>query len=74
MSNLRECGRRETSAWHDEATEEGCKPNIPLCVAIIIEEETLTLADAMECLKRALGEAFAPEGHLRQLLNRVGLP
>lgn len=47
--------------------------NIPRYVEPNIEEETITVAEALNNLQTALDEAYAAEDHLKQLLVKVGL-
>lgn len=47
--------------------------NIPRYVEPIIEEETITVAEALSNLKTALTEAYATEDRLQQLLTNAGL-
>jgi type I restriction enzyme M protein len=47
--------------------------NIPRYVEPTIEEETLTVTEALEHLEHALSEAYAAEGRLKDLLQLAGL-
>lgn len=47
--------------------------NIPRYVEPAIEEETMTVAEAMENLQQALGEAYAAEDRLKELLQLADL-
>jgi type I restriction enzyme M protein len=47
--------------------------DIPRYVEPIIEEETITVAEALDNLQTALAEAYAAEDHLKQLLTNAGL-
>jgi len=48
--------------------------NIPRYVGPVIEEETVTVAEAMDCLKASLEAAYAAEDRLARLLQKEGLP
>ena len=63
----------ETRLALDELAANDWDLNIPRYVEPVIEEETLTVAEAIENLKRALGEAYAAEDHLKELLQAAGL-
>jgi type I restriction enzyme M protein len=47
--------------------------NIPRYVEPVIEEETITVAEALENLQKSLGEAYAAEDRLKKLLIDAGL-
>jgi type I restriction enzyme M protein len=47
--------------------------NIPRYVEPVIEEETITVAEALANLQTALSEAYAAEDRLKQLLINAGL-
>lgn len=47
--------------------------NIPRYVEPLIEEETITVAEALENLQKSLDEAYAAEDKLKQLLLDAGL-
>ena len=47
--------------------------NIPRYVESIIEEETITVAEALDDLCQSLDEAYAAEDKLKQLLMEAGL-
>jgi type I restriction enzyme M protein len=47
--------------------------NIPLYVETVVEEETVTVEEAVENLKRSLNEAYAAEDKLKHLLKEAGL-
>jgi len=47
--------------------------NIPRYVELVIEDETLTVPEAMENLSQALDEAYAAEDRLKTLLREAGL-
>ncbi len=47
--------------------------NIPRYVEPIIEEETITVEEAIDDLKMALGDAYQAEEHLKHLLRQSGL-
>jgi len=57
----------------DEIVENDWNLNIPRYVEPVIEEKTLTVAEAMENLKQALGEAYSAEDRLKGLLREAGL-
>ena len=57
----------------EEMAENDWNLNIPRYVEPVIEEETLSVGDAMENLKKALNEAYAAEDHLKDLLRSAGL-
>jgi type I restriction enzyme M protein len=47
--------------------------NIPRYVEPVVEEETITIAEAMANLKSSLNEAYAAEDRLQSLLEQTGL-
>ncbi len=57
----------------DQIAENDWNLNIPRYVEPMIEEETLTVAEATRNLKQALDEAYAAEDHLERLLTEAGL-
>lgn len=57
----------------DEIAENDWNLNIPRYVEPVIEEETLTVAEATQHLKQALENAYATEDKLRALLREAGL-
>ena len=57
----------------DEIVENDWNLNIPRYVESVIEEEMLTVTEAMENLKQALGEAYSAEDRLKALLGEAGL-
>jgi type I restriction enzyme M protein len=57
----------------DEIQENDFILNIPRYVEPIIEEETITVDDAMINLKKSLDEAYAAEDRLVNLLKQTGL-
>jgi type I restriction enzyme M protein len=57
----------------DEIAENDWNLNIPRYVEPVIEEETLTVAEATQNLKRALDEAYAAEDRLKNLLQEAEL-
>lgn len=57
----------------DEIAENDWNLNIPRYVEPIIEEETITVEEAVANLKQALEEAYAAEDRLRDLLKQSGL-
>ena len=56
-----------------EIAENDWNLNIPRYVEPVIEEETLTVSEAVEGLKQALEEAYAAEERLKGLLRERGL-
>jgi type I restriction enzyme M protein len=56
-----------------EIAENDWNLNIPRYVEPVIEEETLTVAEAMQNLKQALDEAYAAEDRLKALLQNAEL-
>jgi type I restriction enzyme M protein len=61
------------AATLDEIAENDWNLNIPQYVEPIIEEETITVEEAVANLKQALEEAYAAEDHLKMLLRQSGL-
>ena len=57
----------------DEIAENDWNLNIPRYVESVIEEETLTVAEPAQNLKRALDEACAAEDHRKKTLAEAGL-
>ena len=57
----------------DEIAENDWNLNIPRYVEPVIEEETLTVAEAMRNLRQALEEAYGAEDRLKALLQNAGL-
>jgi type I restriction enzyme M protein len=57
----------------DEIAENDWNLNIPRYVEPIIEEETITVQEALDNLKTALDEAYAAEDKLKHLLSDNGL-
>jgi len=57
----------------DEIVENDWNLNIPRYVEPVIEEETLTVAEATQHLKQALEDAYTAEDKLRALLREAGL-
>ena len=57
----------------EEIAENDWNLNIPRYVEPVIEEETLTVTEAMGNLRRALEEACAAEDRLKTLLQHAGL-
>jgi type I restriction enzyme M protein len=47
--------------------------NIPRYVEPLVEEETITVEEAIGNLKKALSEAYAAEDRLKDLLQKSGL-
>ncbi|MGI6460879.1 MAG: type I restriction-modification system subunit M [Candidatus Hydrogenedentales bacterium] len=57
----------------DEIRENEFNLNIPRYVEPVIEEETITLEEAVDNLKKSLEAAYAAEDRLKELLHREGL-
>jgi type I restriction enzyme M protein len=57
----------------DEIAENDWNLNIPRYVEPVIEEETLTVEEAVQNLKRALDEAYTAEDGLKIFLQEAGL-
>ena len=57
----------------DEVRENDFNLNIPRYVEPVIEEETMTVDQAIANLKESLEEAYAAEDRLKELLQREGL-
>jgi type I restriction enzyme M protein len=57
----------------DEAAQNDFNLNISLYVEPVVEEETITVEEAMANLKRSLQEAYAAEDRLKELLQEAGL-
>ncbi len=57
----------------DEIRENDFNLNIPRYVEPVIEEETITVEQALADLKKSLDDAFAAEDRLKELLIREGL-
>jgi len=57
----------------DEIAENDYNLNIPRYVEPVIEEETVSVAEAMENLKNSLHEAYKAEDKLKVLLEKYGL-
>jgi type I restriction enzyme M protein len=57
----------------EEIAENDWNLNIPRYVEPVVEENTLTVAEAMQDLKEALNEAYASEDRLKVLLQEAGL-
>ncbi len=57
----------------DEIRENGFNLNIPRYVEPVIEEESMTVDEAIADLKGSLEAAYAAEGRLLELLRREGL-
>jgi type I restriction enzyme M protein len=57
----------------DEIAANDWNLNIPRYVEPVVEEETLTVAEALQNLKQALDEAYAAEDRLKALLRESGL-
>jgi type I restriction enzyme M protein len=57
----------------EEIAENDWNLNIPRYVEPIIEEETITVEEALSNLKQALDEAYAAEDRLKDLLRDAGL-
>ncbi len=62
-----------TVATLDDIEENDWNLNIPRYVEPIIEEEQITVEEAIDNLKQALEEAYAAEDRLKQLLEDSGL-
>ena len=56
-----------------EIEENDWNLNIPRYIEPVIEEETITVAEAITNLKTSLGAAYAAEDKLKQLLSKEGL-
>ncbi|MCA9041628.1 MAG: N-6 DNA methylase, partial [Planctomycetaceae bacterium] len=57
----------------DEIKENDWNLNIPRYVEPLLEEETITVEEAIANLKKSLDEAYAAEERLRKLLNNANL-
>ncbi len=57
----------------DEIRENDFNLNIPRYVEPVIEEESMTIDEAIENLKESLKAAYAAEDHLKALLQKEGL-
>jgi type I restriction enzyme M protein len=57
----------------DEIRENDFNLNIPRYVEPVIEEETITVDDAIANLKDSLAAAYAAEDRLTSLLSKEGL-
>ena len=57
----------------DEIRENEFNLNIPRYVEPVIEEETITVDQAIANLKESLDAAYAAEDRLKELLEREGL-
>jgi type I restriction enzyme M protein len=57
----------------DEVAQNDFNLNISLYVEPLVEEETITVEEAMANLKRSLQEAYAAEDRLKELLQEAGL-
>jgi len=57
----------------DEIAENEWNLNIPRYVEPVIEEETITVAEAIENLKKSLDEAYKAEDKLMDLLIKTGI-
>ena len=57
----------------DEIKENDWNLNIPRYVEPIVEEETITVSEAIENLKSSLNAAYKAEDRLKQLLQSSGL-
>jgi type I restriction enzyme M protein len=57
----------------DEIRENDYNLNIPRYVEPVIEEETLTVEEAITNLKTSLESAYAAEDRLKELLRKAGL-
>jgi len=57
----------------DEVAQNDFNLNISLYVEPAVEEETITVEEAMANLKRSLQEAYAAEDRLKELLQEAGL-
>lgn len=57
----------------DEIAANDWNLNIPLYVEPVLEETTITVAEAVKNLKKSLEEAYAAEDRLRELLQSSGL-
>lgn len=55
----------------DEIAENDWNLNIPRYVEPIIEEETISVDEALDNLKQALADAYAAEDHLSQMLKQL---
>ncbi|TLU88384.1 MAG: SAM-dependent DNA methyltransferase [Chlorobium sp.] len=58
----------------DEILENDCNLNIPRYVEPVIEEESMTIDEAIANLRESLQAAYAAEDRLKELLKREGLP
>lgn len=57
----------------DEIRQNDCNLNIPRYVDPVIEEDGMTIEEALENLKQSLNAAYAAEDRLKALLAREGL-
>jgi type I restriction enzyme M protein len=57
----------------DEIRENDYNLNIPRYVEPVLEEETMTVNEAIAILKESLSAAYAAEDRLIELLKREGL-
>ena len=57
----------------EEIAENDWNLNIPRYVEPVVEEKTLSVAEAIQNLKQALDEAYAAEDRLKALLEEAGL-
>jgi type I restriction enzyme M protein len=57
----------------EEIKENDYNLNIPRYVEPVIQEETITIREALDNLKKTVQEAYAAEDHLKFLLKREGL-
>ena len=57
----------------DEIAANDWNLNIPRYVEPVIEEETVSVEEALKQLQQALEEAYAAENRLKELLGNAGL-
>jgi type I restriction enzyme M protein len=57
----------------EEIAQNDWNLNIPRYVEPVVEENTLTVAEAIQNLRQALDEAYATEDKLRMLLSDAGM-
>ncbi len=73
FKNYQDVDGRVKIATLDEISENNYNLNIPLYVEPIIEEETITMEEALTEFRKAIDECFAAEDELRAILKQEGL-
>lgn len=73
FNNYKDIDGRCRVVGSDEIKENDYNLNITRYVEPVIQEETITIKEALDNLRKTLQEAYAAEDHLKSLLKREGL-